>query len=341
MLGCARLSATLSAEHAPRSGPFMKVSIAIPTVNREALLKAAVAQTLAQDFARTELEIIVVDNSPGHTQAWICDAFAQTDDTGRRLVRCVHEPVRGLASARNRAIDTAAGRYLVFLDDDEQPADAHWLATLTGIAEATQADAVFGPVLPAYEQAPGRYRSFIDKLYTRRLARADGADISEQYHYVGSGNSCFRTATCFREPQARFDTRFDAFGGEDTEFLRRLVQSGRRLAWASNAPVCEHIPVERTVIGDLVARRFAKGQNRSFMQIATPPARPAWLLFWMAAGAAQAVYHSAAAAGLRLAGRRDAADAHAIEIYGGLGKVLWQKRFRARRYAPPSPEGTT
>ncbi|HXC56173.1 MAG TPA: glycosyltransferase family A protein [Rhizomicrobium sp.] len=313
----------------------MKVAIAIPTVERKALLKAAISSSLAQDFPQEELEIIVVDNSRDGAQSWVVDVFPDLDCHERRIVRHVREPRPGLASARNCAIVSAKADFLIFLDDDERPVGRDWLKELTHIADMTAADVVFGPVVPSYESEPEHYRTFVDKLYTRRLDVGDGSDISALYHYVGSGNSCFRVATCFRDGQTWFDERFNEFGGEDTELLRRLVGRGRRLAWAANAAVAESIPPSRTTVADLTARRFSKGQNRSYMQIATPPARLGWLLFWMGAGALQALYHKAAQLFLTVAGKFDAAGIHAIEASGGLGKVLWQKKFRARRYLPP------
>ncbi|HRJ69989.1 MAG TPA: glycosyltransferase family A protein, partial [Beijerinckiaceae bacterium] len=119
------------------------VSIVIPTYNRNRSLERALASALAQQqtCGSVSLEIIVVDNSPDGNAAAIVAAHAG----GPVAVRSLHEPKTGVANARNAGVAAAQGRWVAFLDDDEE-ASPDWIARLTETARATGADAVFGPV---------------------------------------------------------------------------------------------------------------------------------------------------------------------------------------------------
>jgi GT2 family glycosyltransferase len=88
------------------------VSVIVPTYNRAALLRRAVASVLGQTF--DDLELIVVDDASG-------------DDTPRlpelvrdpRLRYLRRERQGGAAAARNSGIAQARGEFLAFLDSDD------------------------------------------------------------------------------------------------------------------------------------------------------------------------------------------------------------------------------
>lgn len=85
------------------------VTIAITTHNRPQLL--AQALTSAQQQTHSNVEIVVVDDGSS-------PAVEVLRDPAVRLVR--HEQPRGVCAARNSALETARGDYVLFLDDDDQ-----------------------------------------------------------------------------------------------------------------------------------------------------------------------------------------------------------------------------
>jgi succinoglycan biosynthesis protein ExoM len=275
-------------------------------------------------------EIIVVDNSPDGRQHKVLAPLL----SGAEAIRYLPEPRAGLVYARNAGATAARGTFIVFLDDDQE-AHGGWLAALSEALETTGADAAFGPVIAAFEQAPDRLADFAARLYTRDLQAARHADVSRLFNYLGTGNSAFRTATCFAGNPAPFDPRFNKTGGEDTDFLRRLAFAGRKFVWAPDAIVDEQVPASRATAETMAARRFAQGQMRTFSHLASDPKRLDKAAFWMMAGAAQYAGHSAAAAADALLGKREGLAIHRIQAQGGLGKVLWQARFRKTRYGEP------
>lgn len=86
-------------------------SVIIPTFNRAAMLKEAIASVLAQD-AR-DFEVIVVDD--GSTD----DTVAVLAEYPTPPVRVVHQVRQGVSAARNAGIKEAAGSLIAFLDSDD------------------------------------------------------------------------------------------------------------------------------------------------------------------------------------------------------------------------------
>jgi len=119
------------------------VSVVIPTYHRERELREAIDSVLSQPGI--SVEVIVVDDSPEGSAA---SAVAAVVD-GR--VQYLRRPVPSggrPAMVRNDGAARATGRYLVFLDDDDQLV-AGALAALVGALDARpEAGMAFGVVMP-------------------------------------------------------------------------------------------------------------------------------------------------------------------------------------------------
>jgi glycosyltransferase involved in cell wall biosynthesis len=87
-----------------------RVSVLIPTFNRAALLKAAVASVLAQTFR--DFEVVVVDDGSTDETAEVVRSFGD-------CVRYVPIPHAGPVRARNAGLESARGEYLCLLDSDD------------------------------------------------------------------------------------------------------------------------------------------------------------------------------------------------------------------------------
>nr|WP_227754539.1 glycosyltransferase family 2 protein [Stagnihabitans tardus] len=283
------------------------ISIVIPTFRRPEDLAALLA-VLAPDLPG-DVELLVVDNSPEAGARQVVEAQA------RALY--LHEPQPGVARARNAGVAAARGGHVLFIDDDERPGPG-WLAAWRRLAEAGVA-AAFGPVRPVFAvpPPPGLEAAFT-AMFSRDLGLEEGADVTGQRAWLGTGNALFDRARCFGRG-APFDLRFDA-GGEDVWFLRHLAEDlGLGLTWAAGAEVFEHVPASRLTEDYLCRRRFHGGQLRSLVEAGGGH----WLRvgFWMAAGAVQALGFGLAAQ-LPLAAR----GALRAKAWGGLGKLLWWRR---------------
>lgn len=87
-----------------------RVSVIVPTKNRSALLRRALASIRAVECDGVMLEIIVADN--GSTD----DTESVTREFGAHFVQAL---VPGAAAARNAGLRAATGEFLAFLDDDD------------------------------------------------------------------------------------------------------------------------------------------------------------------------------------------------------------------------------
>jgi glycosyltransferase involved in cell wall biosynthesis len=88
-------------------------SIILPTFNRENLLLRAIKSVLPQSFENFEL--IIVDDASTDNTAGIVKQFADP-----RIRYYNHTKNLGVAAARNSGIRIAKGRYISFLDDDDE-----------------------------------------------------------------------------------------------------------------------------------------------------------------------------------------------------------------------------
>lgn len=89
------------------------VSVVIPTHNRSALVKRAVESVLAQTYE--SYEVIVVDDASTDNTAEVVKSF---DDS--RIWYLRHDTNRHASASRNTGSQAATGRYIAYLDDDDE-----------------------------------------------------------------------------------------------------------------------------------------------------------------------------------------------------------------------------
>ena len=301
-----------------------RISVVTPTFNRPAPLARALASLMAQvgleDLAP---ELIVVDNSPDANARALVAALAEKSPFP---LHYVSEPRPGVANARNAGVAAAQGRWVAFLDDDEEAAPC-WLASLARVARERGAAAVFGPIEARAEGGDiGPFAPFFE----RRIERASGAEITDLSAMLGTNNSLFDRAACLRGAET-FDASLNESGGEDALLLQRLVLAGRRLYFASEAKVVEWAPPRRLTWAYVKKRKFLSGQIRVFVQDMARPGDLSVIARWMAAGAAQAAAFGAAALVCAPFGET-ARQTMAAKAFGGLGKIFWTRRFRLALY---------
>lgn len=290
----------------------MLLSVVIPTYRRPAMLVTLLNEMRSQAAAAGgDVEVIVVDNCPDRSAAEIVAETAPE-------VIYISEQRPGIACARNAGIQQARGSHVIFIDDDQRPVPG-WLDRYRAMAALGHA-ACFGPVHPEFETPPPvTLRPVLEQLFRRDPELQTGTDVTSLRAYLGTGNSMFERKKCFSAGQT-FNPRFN-HGGEDVWFLRELVQDqGVRLIWCAEAAVSETVPAARMEPAYICRRKYQNGQLRC--RIEAGGRRPGTVLFWMAAGAAQAVGYGVAGA-MRRPFERDGAVALDAKAAGGLGKLLW------------------
>lgn len=111
----------------------LMVSIIIPAYNAYKYLNVCVEGVLAQKYR--EYELLLIDDGSTDDCSVMCDQFAALDS--RILV--IHQENGGVSKARNRGIDVSRGKYIVFVDADDQ-IRPHYILDLINTGERINAD---------------------------------------------------------------------------------------------------------------------------------------------------------------------------------------------------------
>ncbi|MBI5761260.1 MAG: glycosyltransferase [Planctomycetales bacterium] len=261
------------------------VSVIIPTFNRAVLVTRAVESVLGQTLPADE--VIVIDDG-------------STDDTrdvltrfGNRI-RYVFQENQGVSAARNRGIEAATGRYIAFLDSDDE-----WL-----------------PLKLERQVAHLESHPEID-FVTCRDSTDDGQLKTETYRdprhqlrqflirpFYSNPSRYLVRRECFEE-FGRFDPRFPP--AEDLEMWLRLLKAGCRFDILSEPLMIYHLTPgalscdpRRAFRGELLVREH---------YVRTLPAR--WDR-WIVGSLFTARMHLTAARGLRTQGHLAEAGLHML-----------------------------
>ncbi|MEY2192745.1 glycosyltransferase [Neobacillus sp. BF23-41] len=111
------------------------ISIIVPVYNVEKYLSKCLNSILNQSFS--EFELILVNDGSLDNCGEICEEYSKFDER----IKVIHKKNGGLSSARNTGINIALGKYIVFIDPDDQICEDYF-TKLYSIAEQNQCDAV-------------------------------------------------------------------------------------------------------------------------------------------------------------------------------------------------------
>lgn len=87
------------------------VSVVIPAYNAAPFIEETISSVYAQTY--TDWEVIIINDGSKDNTAAICSSF--TD----RRIKTIHQPNKGVATARNSGLALAKGDYVVFFDADD------------------------------------------------------------------------------------------------------------------------------------------------------------------------------------------------------------------------------
>lgn len=228
------------------------VSVCLCTYRRPDLLIALLNSLARQSFSKS-FEIIVVDNDSAGFAAEVVEK-AQGHYGGLNI-RFAIEPRKGISFARNMAVSLACGDFIAWIDDDEI-ATENWLASLYATRAESDADAVFGPVIPVFPEGSRAWPKRSGVFERARYPTGTQIDARE----ARTGNALVK-AEWFRTDISPFDIRFANTGGEDYDFFARIEARGARFAWCDEAEVFELVPLERQRISWVLERRLRGATN--------------------------------------------------------------------------------
>ena len=132
----------------------MTLGIIIPIYNVADSLRRCVDSVLAQRISDCELlqfisdyELLLVDDGSTDESGLIADEYAAK----YACVRCFHKPNGGLSDARNFGLQHAVGRYVTFVDSDDEVAAHTYAPLLQTLGGPAEYDIIEFPML----QKPG------------------------------------------------------------------------------------------------------------------------------------------------------------------------------------------
>ena len=212
-----------------------RYSIVIPTFQRREIVGATVSALIRMDHPSFEI-IVVVDGSTDGTSAALAAMRLAVP------LQVVEQQNLGASRARNRGAALARGDIILFLDDDMLAEPE--LLMQHDQAYADGADAVLGH-MPVAASSP---RSFLSRGVAQwaeerreRLAHTGGGltlpDLLTGQLSVRRG--LFESLNGFDE----HFTRGGSFGGEDTDFGKRLLDARYHVVFAPAAVSSQHYAV--------------------------------------------------------------------------------------------------
>ncbi|UCG79547.1 MAG: glycosyltransferase family 2 protein [Nitrospirota bacterium] len=207
----------------------MRVSVIIPVFNGELYIEKAVSSVLSQSYHNCEI-IIIDDASTDKTRSVIKGRFG--DLIGNKIKYHLNDMNRERAYSRNRGAEMAEGKYLFFLDyDDEWEKD--YVQSTIDIFEENGCDIVYS-----------LQRTFIDELSNIKRVSSKGfpGDTGKNIFSSAVG---YPTATAFRK--SVFSGYIDKYiPREDWEIFIRSYIEGRKICIADNNKVMVRAHGSRT-----------------------------------------------------------------------------------------------
>lgn len=191
------------------------VSVIVAAYNAEKYLARCLNSVAEQTFK--DFEVIIVDDGSTDGSRQIAEEFANSD----QRFRVIHQSNAGVSSARNTGLNQATGKWVCFLDaDDEFPANT--LAIYHELFYHESFDFYIGGYLLLDEN--GNYRYGVPERVQYRLSRDEAIKLMYKpihYHYLGYIAGKLFKRSIIEKAGIRF--REDIFFNEDRLFSTQYM----------------------------------------------------------------------------------------------------------------------
>lgn len=209
------------------------VSVVIPTYNRLNRLRRVVAALEAQTVPHECFEVVVVsDGSTDGTDQYLADQYLADSRQHHQLhLVAASQSNQGPAAARNRGVELARGRIILFVDDDVVAAPALIEEHLRSHQSASGDAVVIGPMLNPPDHAMRPWVAWEQSMLYKQYDAMNAGLFPATFRQFYTGNASL--------PRARFvdaggfDTRFRR--AEDVELAFRLDRAGLAFVWNPQA----------------------------------------------------------------------------------------------------------
>ncbi len=196
----------------------IKLSIIVPIYNVEPYLKECIDSLYHQDIPDDEYEVILINDGSTDNSYEIAKDFASAHSN----IHLVTQTNQGQSVARNKGLDMAKGKYVMFVDSDDG-LFPNVLGKVFTVADENQLDVCAYRIKYADEKGVvhlGSVQPFpIDVVYDGRYAVTHGADIGAVWLNLYS-----------RELLNKFHLRFlEGIYHQDVDFNLRMYAYANRM----------------------------------------------------------------------------------------------------------------
>lgn len=200
---------------------MLKVSVVIPTYNRAKYVVKAIDSVLAQTY--TDYEVIIIDD--GSTDN-TCEVLKPYTDR----IQYIHQDNAGVSAARNTGIRAAKGKWIAFLDSDDE-----WLPKKLSIQmrDVQKRPDVCAHITNVTFNPPNGRPISLFEVRNFRIHGADGFIIERPFQYVLNYEIAVTSSLVVRRDilfdSGLFDTGLSI--GEDVDLFLRVALQG---PWAGS-----------------------------------------------------------------------------------------------------------
>ena len=128
------------------------ISIIVPVYNTEKYLEKNINSLINQTYKN--IEIIFINDGSTDKSLEILEKYAQKD----KRIKIINQEKQGVSNARNKGIDSATGKYIMFVDSDDW-IDMDACENLIDIQKLYNAEFIYSNYIKEYEK-----KSIINKI---------------------------------------------------------------------------------------------------------------------------------------------------------------------------------
>lgn len=187
------------------------VSVIVPYFQLDQTLEATLASLAAQDHPA--LEVVIANDGSLREQDAVLWELA-----GRYGARVVTQPNSGLSAARNLAIETSGGEYVLPLDADDEIAPEFVSRCLAALE--SDRDLAYVTTWVRYVDDDGKPRG---DEYTGYFPFGNWSTLLDQLNVAGTCSAVFRRSV-FRDHGLRYSPELASY--EDWALYRRMARAG-------------------------------------------------------------------------------------------------------------------
>lgn len=236
-----------------------KISVVIPTYNRRDSVRRSLTALTRQTFPARDFEVIVtIDGSEDGTLEMVSGFHSNYE------LSYTWEQNQGKPSACNRAIRAANGELIVFIDDDMEPTpeflEAHYESHLKNPGAVVMGAAPIeleGDSPPVVIYIADKFNTHLEKI------SQPGFKIRIWDFYGGN----FSIKKVLFSEIGLFDESYKVYGYEDVEFANRILKSGIKIIYSSDAKCIQYYSDEYQ---DVARKIINTGKNAIHLASSSP-----------------------------------------------------------------------